>query len=51
MWLTVREGSTALFLMKFRSHEMAPFLMPLDRDTGRSQRTRVLASIMHGKLT
>jgi len=27
------------------SYEMAPFLMPLDRDTERSQRTRVLAVI------
>jgi hypothetical protein len=27
------------------SYEMAPFLMPLDRDTERSPRTRVLAGI------
>jgi hypothetical protein len=29
------------------SYEMAPFLMPLDRDTERSPRTRVLADIAH----
>ena len=40
-----REKATELGFNPYQSYEMTPFLMPLDRDTERSPRTRVSAVI------